>query len=61
MSEESNTTPDILISSVVPKLAFIYKGRIAAKFKGNCLTQDVISYTQRNIVNLSIVYELDTW
>ena len=42
-------------------MAFIHNGRIRAKFKGNCLIQDKISFTYRNLVNVVIVYELDTW
>ena len=33
---------------------------MAAKFKENCLIQDNISFTPRNVVHLLIVYELDT-
>ena len=27
----------------------------------NCLMQDTISFTHRNLINLFIVYKLDTW
>ena len=36
--------------------------RIRIKFKGNCLKQeDKAALTAINVVNLFIVYELDTW
>ena len=48
-------------NSFVPKLTFIYKRRIGAKFKGNCVIQNNnISFTHRNVVNLFIVFKLDT-
>ena len=44
-----------------PKLTFIYNGIIVAKFKGNCLIQYNKSFTHRNVINLFIIYGLDTW
>ena len=35
-------------------------GKIGSKFKGNCLLQDNVSFTQSNVVNIFIVYKLDT-
>ena len=32
-----------------------------AEFKGRCLKQNKVTFTARNLVTLSIVYELDTW
>ena len=34
---------------------------LAVKFNGNCLRQDIISLTQKNVVNSYIVYEFDKW
>lgn len=31
------------------------------EFKGRCLKQNKVTFTPRNLVTLSIVYELDTW
>ena len=31
------------------------------EFKGSCLKQNKVTFTPRNLVTLSIVYELDTW
>ena len=39
-----------------------HNSRIKLKFTGNCLKQeDRTAYTPNNVVNLSIVYELDRW
>ena len=35
--------------------------RIRKEFKGSCLKQGKVTFTPRNVVNLFIVYELDTW
>ena len=40
--------------SLFPKL-------ICMLLKGNCLKQDKVIFTPRNVVNLFTVYELDTW
>ena len=34
---------------------------MGAKFKGNCLTQDNISSNHGNVINVFIVYKLETW
>ena len=34
---------------------------IGTKYKGNCLAQDNMCFTHRNVVNLFIVYKLGTW
>ena len=39
-----------------------YNSRIKIKFKASSLKQeDKAAYTQENVVNVFIVYELDTW
>ena len=44
-----------------PKLAW-YSSRIELKVNGSCLKQeDKAAFTSKNMVNLFIVYELDTW
>ena len=43
------------------KLTFIHNVRIESKLIENSLIQDNISFTHRNVVNLYIAYELDTW
>ena len=35
--------------------------RIRVEFKGSYLKQDKVTFTPRNIINLYIAYELDTW
>ena len=43
-----------------PKLRWINNWKIRAEFKESFLKQDKITFTPRNVVNLFIVYELDT-
>ena len=48
--------------SLSPKLVWMNNSRIRLKFKGNCLKQEnKAAFTPKNVVNLFIVYELDTW
>ena len=35
--------------------------RIRGEFQGSYLKQDKLTFTPRNVVNLFIVYKLDTW
>ena len=35
--------------------------RIRVKFKGSCLKQEGVTFIPRNVVNLFIVYESNTW
>lgn len=44
-----------------PKLTFIPYAKIAIEFKQNFLKQDKAIFAHRNVVNLFIAYELDTW
>ena len=47
-SEESFKTLVTPDNSFPPKMAFIYSGSVGAKFKGNCLIQDMyILYSQK--------------
>ena len=59
MSKETITTTSD--NSFAPKITEIHNSKIALKFEGNCLKQDKVSFVQRNMVNIFIVYELNTW
>ena len=59
MLEESIKTSATSGNNFVPGLVDIYHRRTTTKFKGNCLIQDNISFTYRNLVNLLFVYELE--
>ena len=48
-------------SSFSPKLKRIYNSKIVIEFKGCDLKKDKATFTQRNLVNLFIVHELDLW
>ena len=61
MSEESIKTQVTSETRFAPRLTYIYNGGIRAKFKGNCLIQDNLSFTHRYVLNLFIAYKLDTW
>ena len=44
-----------------PKLVW-YNSRIKLKFKGSCIKQeDKTVFTPKNVVNIFIVYDFDTW
>ena len=45
--------------SLSPKL-ICYNSRVKLKFKGSCLKQDGATFAPKHVVNLFIVYELDT-
>ena len=59
--EESITTPITADNSFAAKLTYIHNPKIAVKFEGNCLKQEKVSFTHRNVVNIFIVYELVVW
>ena len=60
ISEKSITPPSTSDQSFDPEIIYKYdKGKI--KFKGICLKQHSVSFIRRNVVNLCISYELDTW
>ena len=42
-------------------LRWMNNSRIRVEFKGSCSKQDKTNFTRRNVVNLFIVYEIDTW
>ena len=43
--------------SITPELSY-YGSKIRAKFNGNCLKQDTITYTRGKTVNIYIAYEI---
>ena len=60
ISVKSITPPSTTGQSFDPEIIYKYdKGKI--KFKGICLKQHSVSFIRRNVVNLCISYELDTW
>ena len=59
-SEENINTPSTPDNSFVPKRIDDYI-LPEVKFNGNCLRQDSMPFLQKNVVNLYIMYELDTW
>ena len=61
MSEESIIPPAPSDNSLSPKLNFIHNANIAVEFKGSSLKQDKTKQLHRNMVNLFIAHELDTW
>ena len=58
LSDESIKSPATSDNSLAPSLNYIgFKTR--AKFVGSCLKQDNITFSDRNIVNIYIVYEIN--
>ena len=61
MSNEKLTPPYTANKSLSPKLIWS-ESRIRLKFEGSRLKQeDKTPFTPKNVVNLFISYELDTW
>ena len=54
---------EILLSGsfCATKLKRIHNSRIAVDFKGRCLKQGKSNLIRRSVLNLFIVYVLDTW
>ena len=48
------------MKSLSPKLVW-YGSKIKLKFNGSCVKQNKASFNPRNVVNVFIAYELDTW
>ena len=62
MSNEKFTCAYVANVTVSPKLIWMNNTRIRLKFKGSCLKQeDSAPFTENNIANLFVVYELDRW
>ena len=47
--------------SLSPKLRWMNNSRIRIEFKGSCVKQNKMTFTQRNVVSLFNVYKLDRW
>ena len=60
MSDEKIKPPYTTSKCLSPKLVW-YNSGIKLKFKGSCLKQDKATFTPKNVVNLLVVFELDTW
>ena len=60
MSEKSIKTPATSNNSFTSKLAHIQNIIAGLKFEGGSLKHDKVSFAHRNVVNLFIVYKLDT-
>ena len=61
MSKENITTPAKLYNSFTPKPTYIHDYKLAVKYEGNCLKQNKVFLSHGNVVNVFIVYQLDTW
>ena len=59
MSAETINPPTTSDNSLTLTINYYYASKVKLKFTGSCLKQSVTSYTQREIVNIYIVYEVD--
>ena len=59
LSNEKIKSPITANHSFSPKLRWMHNSRTRIEFKGSCIKQDKITFTQRNIVNLFIFCEID--
>ena len=60
MSNEKFTLLNTANKSLFLKLVWMYKSRIRLEFKGRCSEQDKVLFTSNSVINLFIVYELNT-
>ena len=60
LSKESIQTPATSNYSFTSKLVHIQNITKGLKLEGGCLKHDKVSFAHRNVVNLFIVYKLDT-
>ena len=61
MSNEKINPLNTTNNSLSPKLRWLNNSKRKKEFKVSCLKQDKLSFTLRNVVNLFIIYVLDTW
>ena len=60
MSDENIKFLTISDNSLAPSLS--YTGtKTRVKFVGNCLKEDKITFTHKNIVNIYIIYKINLW
>ena len=60
LSYESINPPAKSDKSLAPSLNYI-NARSRAKFDGQCLKQDKITFTLEKVVNIYVVYEINLW
>ena len=60
MSNESIKSPAISDNSLVPSLNYI-NARRRAKFDGQCLKKDRVTFTHNNGINIYIDFEINKW
>ena len=58
LSNESITPPSAANNFLTPSLNYLGT-KIRVRFSGSCLKQHKVTYTQGNIVNIYIVYEIN--
>ena len=58
LSSESIVTPNNNLSVTIK---WYRNSNFSLVFKGSCLKQDRATFTSRNIINVYVVCELDTW
>ena len=61
MSEESTASPSTTGESFYPEVTSLFNCNYDLEFKEVCLEQNSMSFLHKNLVNLYIIYELDTW
>ena len=59
LSDEKIKPPYTTSKCLSPKLVW-YNSGVKLKFKGSCLKKDKATFTPKNVVNLFVVFELDT-
>ena len=58
---ESIKPPSMSSNSLNPEINYFDNARIRGKFDGNCLKQDKVTFTHKQVVDIYIVYEINLW
>ena len=57
LPEESSKTPNTSNSSLASQLIYIHNGKIAVKFEGICLKQNMTCFNERNVKSIVAKFE----
>ena len=60
LSDEVIKPPTTSDNSITPTISYYHAFNIRVKFTGSCLKQDKITFNQRKVVTIYIVYELES-
>ena len=53
--------PEEIITTPALRLNYFNNAKIREKLDDSCLKQDKVSFTRRNVIKFSIIYEINIW